>query len=399
MWRQAESGRSVKPQLLVFLLALVFLPARPGFGQELKLEAIPNPSAQGSLQSHWGIAPDGSPLLSWVEAADGAYSLRYAVRRGTTWSEARNIVAGRHLWRHPAELPELVSLPDGSLLAHWVEKGKDSSDAEDVIVSSSGDGIHWSEPLMAHHDHSPVQHGLASMAASGPHEASIFWLQALKGEDGPVSLMRTVVGADGKEIREEDLDSDVCSCCPTSTVKTSKGLLVAYRGHTPQDIRDIAVLRFENGKWSTSKILNPDKWQINACPVNAASAASRDNVVAIAWYTEANDNPRVQIVFSTDAGTTFGKPAVLSSRDAQGYVSTALTSDGAFVSWIEEGERSAAIKVRFISSAGAAGPVLEVAGGSRQSLGYPQLMHAGSETWIAWGDSKSAKIQTVRLIR
>jgi hypothetical protein len=389
-----------------FVVFLLWLPAfgRTSFGQVIKVEAVPNPSMQGSLQAHWGTAPDGSPLLSWVEGASGSYNLRYAIRHGNSWSEVRTVATGRHLWRHPAELPELVSLSDGakldgSMLAHWVEKGKDSSDAEDIFVSSSHDGVHWTEPVMAHHDHSPVQHGLASMVASGPHEASIFWLQALKGEDGPVSLMRTVVGADGKEIREEDLDSDVCSCCPTSVVRTPKGLLVAYRDHTAQDIRDIAVLRFENGKWLPSKILNPDKWQINACPVNAASASAKDSRVAIAWYTEANDAPRVQIEFSLDAGATFGKPVVVSSKDAQGYASTALTEDGALVSWIEEGERSASIKIRFVSSTGVVGPVLQVAEGSRQSLGYPQLLHSGAETWLAWGDSAKAKVQTAKLTK
>ncbi len=380
-------------KLLWFALTL------PGFGQAIKLEAIPNPSMQGSLQSHWGIAPDGNLLLSWIEPVKGGYALKYAIRSGRTWSDARTVVSGRKFWRHPAELPELVSLSDGTILAHWVEKGEDSSDAEDILVSSSRDGVHWTPPLIAHHDRAPVQHGLASMVASSPHEASIFWLQALKGEDGPVYLMQTVVGADGKEIREQELDSDVCSCCPTSVAKTSKGLLVAYRGHTPQDIRDIAVLRFENGKWSTSKILNPDKWQINACPVNAASVSAKGNRVGIAWYTEANDNPRVQFIFSSDAGTAFGKPVVVSSKDAQGYASTTLTDDGAFVSWIDEGEKSASVKVRFVSSAGALGPVLQIAEGWRMNLGYPQLMHAGVDTWIAWGDSAKDTLHTARLLK
>jgi hypothetical protein len=145
-------------------------------------------------------------------AADGLGTLRYAGRRGSGWSAARTIAAGRRFWRHPAEIPELISLSDGTLLAHW-EKGKDSSDAEYLFVSSSRDGLHWTEPQMAHKDRGPVQHGLASMVSSAPQEASLFWLQALKGRRRPVSLMRTIVGADGKEIREEDLDSDVCSCC------------------------------------------------------------------------------------------------------------------------------------------------------------------------------------------
>jgi hypothetical protein len=180
-------------------------------------------------------------------------------------------------------------------------------------------------------------------------------------------------------------------------VKTSKGLLVAYRDHTSKDIRDIAVLRFENAKWSASKILNADKWEISACPVNAASAAAKDNRVAVAWYTEADDKPRVQLVFSSDAGTTFTKPLVLNTGDTLGYASTALNSDGgAFVSWLEEGEKSARVMVRLVSPAGVAGPVAQVAEGSRTSLGYPKIVRAGNETWIAWGDAK-AGVKTAQL--
>jgi hypothetical protein len=228
------------------------------------------------------------------------------------------------------------------------------------------------------------------MVASGPSEASILWLQALKGEDGPVSLMRTVVGADGKEVKEEELDKDVCSCCPTSVVKTAKGLLVAYRGHTPQNIRDIAVRTLENGRWSASKILNPDKWRISACPVNAASAAAKDDRLAIAWYTGANDSPRVQITFSSDDGATFAKPVQVNTTKTIGYVSTALNSDGgAFVSWIEEGEKVSRVMVRLALPSGVVGPPLQISQGSRQSLGYPRLLHSGNDTWIAWGDTKA----------
>lgn len=373
-----------------------------GFGQALHSVPVPNPSPAGSIQPNWALAADGSALLSWVEPSKGGgYTLRYAVRKGAAWSEARTIATGRKIWRHPAEMPGMISLSDGTLMAHWVEKGSDSSDAENILVSSSKDGVKWTPPLMAHKDRSPVQHGLVSMAVSGPQEASLLWLQALKGEDGPVSLMRTVVGADGKEIREEELDKDTCSCCPTSVVNTSKGLLVAYRDHTPKDIRDIAVLRFEGGKWSASKILYADKWEINACPVNAASAAAKDNRVAIAWYTEANDMPRVQLVFSSDAGTTFTKPVKINTGDTLGYASTALNSDGgALVSWIEEGASSASAMVRQVSAAGVAGPALKIAEGPRTSLGYPKIVRAGNanqvQTWVAWGDAKSG-IKTAQL--
>ena len=377
------------------LLLLAFTAC--GFAQTLQPTAVPNPSTPGSIQPNWAVAADGSILFSWVEPVkEGIYNLRYAVRKGGTWSEARTIAANRPFWRHPAEIPELLALSDGTLLAHWVEKGKES-DAEYILVSSSRDGIKWSAPQMAHKDRSPEQHGLASIVASGPSEASILWLQALKGDDGPVSLMRTIVGADGKEIKEEELDADVCECCPTSVVKTAKGLLVAYRGHNKQNIRDIFVRRYENGKWTTSKNVNADKWEIDACPVNAASAAAKDNRVAISWYTEADDKPRVQLVFSSDGGVTFTKPTAISTTDTLGYASTVLNNDGgATVSWIEEGEKNSRVMARSVSPAGVAGPPLTVAEGGRQSLGYPRLVHAGNETWIAWGDAK-AGIKTAQL--
>ncbi len=370
-----------------------------GFAQTLKSVAVPNPAPPGSIQPNWTVAADGSVLLSWVEPSKDTYALRYAIRHGSAWGEARTIAAGRNFWRHPAEIPGLLSMSDGTLLAHWVEKGKgkDSSDAEDLYVSSSKDGIHWTAPAMAHHDHAAVQHGLASIVQSGPHEASVLWLWANKGDDGPVTLMRTIVDADGKEIKEEPLDTDTCSCCPTSVVKTSKGILVAYRDHTSKDIRDIAILRFENGKWSTSKILYADNWEVNACPVNAASASAKDNRVAIAWYSEGGDMPKVELVFSSDAGATFTKPIVVSTGDTQGYASTALTSDGGvIVSWIEEGEKSARAMTRAVSAAGVAGPVLQVAEGPRAKLGYPRVVHSGSDTLIAWGDAKTG-IKTAEL--
>ncbi len=32
---------------------------------------------------------------------------------------------------------------------------------------------------------------------------------------------------------------------------------------------------------------------------------------------------------------------------------------------------------------------MQVAQGSKQSLGYPRLLRAGGENWIAWGDPQS----------
>lgn len=369
--------------------------------QALKAEMQPNPSAMNSAQASWSVAADGSPLLSWIEASpkEGLYTLKYSVRKGGQWSAAQTIVANRKFFRHPAELPEVIALPDGTLFAHWIENPGDDDDAEFLYTSVSKDGAKWSTPTLAHKDRSMVQHGLASVVASGDHEASVIWLEALHGEDAPVAMKRTVIGSDGKVIKEESLDSDVCGCCPTSIVKTNKGLLIAYRDHTPQDIRDIATMRFENGKWTTTKNLNPDNWKINACPTNAAAAVAKGDAVAISWYTGAGTTPHVQAVLSTDGGVTFGKPIMVSTGHSFGY--TAITSDdqgGAFVSWLEQSPKGAKILVRQVTSAGVAGPVVQVAEGGRSMLGYPRILRAGGETWVSWSGG-AAKVQTARLVK
>ncbi len=378
-------------------LILATMVAIPATSQSLSSSPFPNPAGAESLQPNWSLTPDGGVVLNWTEASkDGSYSLRYAVRRGDSWSQPVTIAAHRHFFRHPAEVPEVMETAGGHWLAHWVEN-QESSDAEFVYVSSSADGTHWTTPLMAHRDHSPVQHGLVSMIENPGGGASLFWLEALKGEDGPVYLMRTVVDASGKEVSEERLDDDVCACCPTAVAKTTKGLVLAYRDHTPKDIRDIAILRLENGHWSTSKIINPDNWQIDACPINAASIAARGDHVAIAWYTAAHDSSQVKIVFSSDGGVTLSKPVVVSTGHAYGYASVVLDDSGnATVSWLEQGSGGTRVLVRAVTSAGAPGPVLQIAKGEKSELGYPKLVRSAKDTFIALGSGSKVITASIR---
>jgi len=385
-------------KLIVLFLPLAFA-AR---GQALKVNPLPNPSSPASLQAHWGTASDGSPLLSWLEKSkDDSLSLRYAIRRGAQWSEPRTIVANRQFFRQPAESPSVISFPNGTLLAEWVELPPGEGEAENLFVSASKDGSKWTTPVIAHRDKSPVQHALASLTASGDDEASLVWLEALKGEDAPSALKRTVVNSNGMVVKEEVLDADVCTCCPTSIVKTAKGLLVAYRDHSPQDIRDIGIVRFENGRWLPSRILNADKWEINACPVNGPAAAARNNRVAVGWYTEAQDKPRTQLAFSTDSGATFSKPIQISTGNSFGHTSVALDDNGdAIVSWLEEGSGDGVrLLARRVTSAGVAGPVVEVTQAAQRAIGYPRLLQVANETWIAWGNSGTTRVQTARLVK
>jgi len=375
--------------------------AAPLLAQVPTVDRATSPAGPESLQANWSNAADGSPLLSWIETSeDGFDSLHYAIHRTSGWSEVRTVATKRHMFHHAAELPEVIALSGGTLVAHWVELPKEDSEAEFLYFSISADGVRWSSPRIAHRDKSLVQHGLGSMVGSGPAEASLIWLQALKGEDGPVSLMRTVVSAAGGILKEEMLDPDVCACCPTSVVKTARGLLVAYRDHTPDNIRDISTIRLENGRWSAPRNLYPDRWQLDACPVNAASAASKGDDVSVSWYTASDKQPRVEVAFSRDNGASFGKPAVVSTGQAYGYTSTVPDeSGGAFVSWLERGDGIARLLSRHVTGSGVLGPVLKVAEGEREALGYPRLLRSGDATWIAWGNGERGTRVSVAILK
>jgi BNR repeat-like domain len=381
-----------KSVLVLLLAAGGVISAQSLFGQNLKVEPAANPTGPGSSQVNWSMTLDGNALLSWLESD----VLKYSIRKGGQWSEPRTIAAHRKFFHHPAEVPEVIAMPGGSYLAHWIEAPKTDSEAEFVYVSASRDGIKWTTPAMAHHDKSDVEHGLASMAANSDKDASLFWLQSLNGPDKPTSLMRSVISADGNEIKEEQLAPDVCECCPTAVTRTQRGLLLAYRAHTKDDIRDIAVTRLESGRWTSPKIVYPDKWQVDACPVNAASVAAKGEKVVISWYTSAGDKPRVELSLSGDSGATFSKAVVVSTGDAYGYTSIAIDdAGGAYVSWLERGADGAKVLARHVSADGMAGPAAQVAAGTRKTLGYPKIVRAGNETWIAW--NTDSKAQTAKL--
>ncbi|MFM8781834.1 MAG: hypothetical protein ACKOFO_10310, partial [Gemmatimonadota bacterium] len=70
----------------------------------------------------------------------------------------------------------------------------------------------------------------------------------------------------------------------------------------------------------------------------------------IAWFAEAQDTARVQVVFSTDAGATFGAPVRIDGGLPTGRVDVELLDgDRALVSWIERvGGEGAEVRARIV---------------------------------------------------
>jgi hypothetical protein len=129
-----------------------------------------------------------------------------------------------------------------------------------------------------------------------------------------------------------------------------------------------------------------DGWEINGCPVNGPSIAASGRQVAVAWFTAAQDVPRVKLAFSEDAGASFSAPVVVDDGQPLGRVETLLLDDGsALVCWMESTADGGAIRLRRIQRNGEADAAVTIApSGTARSSGFPQLALAGGQVVIAW---------------
>ena len=123
-----------------------------------------------------------------------------------------------------------------------------------------------------------------------------------------MSLVHSTLDARGPAGPETVLDGRVCDCCQTDAARADGATVVVYRDRSDKEVRDMSVVRFADGRWSEPRALARDGWEINGCPVNGPAIAAGGAAVAVAWFTAADERPRVSVVFSADAGATFGAP-------------------------------------------------------------------------------------------
>lgn len=361
---------------------------------------IESPARPGSGEPNLAVAPDGRVLLSWIEPTDDErHVLRSAARvKGGPWIEARTIAEGANWFVNWADFPSVAALPDGTLFAHWLAKSGPGRYAYgvNVVVSRDG-GQSWSPPIVPHRDGTPTEHGFVSLTPWNASAIGVVWLDGRKtvgaGHEGhggaqEMSLVHSTVGADGRLGPETVLDGRVCDCCQTDAAVADGVTVVVYRDRSEKEVRDMSVVRFAEGRWSTPTPLARDGWEINGCPVNGPAIAAAGRKVAVAWFTAPRDKARVNVAFSSDAGATFDRPIVVDEGRPVGRVDVVLPTDGsALVSWLEQAEKGVALRVRRVHADGVLGPAVTAADSSAaRSSGFPRMVESGGEVTIAWRD-------------
>ncbi|MGA8618882.1 MAG: sialidase family protein [Candidatus Sulfotelmatobacter sp.] len=387
------------------LCAILLLSGCSRHNSNLTVVPLPNPAAQGSITPNETAAPDGHVILSWVEPANGDMALRYAIRSAREWSPPQTIVNRKNFDKYPEAPPWVLMLPNRSLISVWSErlpvvKGSKWAGNFLYLSASSDQGRTWSTPAIVHTDRTDGEHSFASLAVDDDNHANIVWLDSRDYEKKHTyRMMSATIASTGSVSDEQTVDDDVCTCCPTSLVKTATGFLAAYRNHTSDEIRDMYTVREEAGKWQTGKSLNNDGWHINACPVNGAALARRQNEVAIAWYTGIEDKSSLQVAFSDDGGATF--PTVrkidVANGEAQplGRPAIALMSTGhALVVWITHENGKSHLVAAQVDNATPDVRRIDISQGSSDSIGYPRMQLIGAEALISWGGTKESNVNS-----
>ena len=127
-------------------------------------------------------------------------------------------------------------------------------------------------------------------------------------------------------------------------------VLVAYRDRSEEEIRDISLIRYNGNNWESPVQVAEDNWRIGGCPVNGPAIVSGYGNVAVAWYTEANQQPKVQVAFSEDMGTTFSDPVVVDDVGPLGRVDIAFyNEENVLITWMKPRGDQACIMAKLIS--------------------------------------------------
>jgi len=384
-------------RLLCLALTLAAGPARGA-------SPLPAPGP-GTHCANLATSPDGTLLLTYygpppAGAAPGARTLWLTSlpADAAAWTSPLPIVTTPLLQENWADFASLIPGTDGALTAQWFQRAGPDAHGYDGWFSRSEDGGRsWRAPARLGHEFvalAPLAAGrtLAVWLEGDPSGGSGAHPKAHGAHAGGMRLLGRLLAPDGAALRDWVLDPEACDCCQNTATTLGDGrVFVAYRGRTRAEIRDSRYLVFDpaTSSWSRPASLRDDGWLIPACPVNGPAADALGGALAVAWFTAAGGQPRVQARYSADDARTLGAPLALDLGRPMGRLDTVVLADGsAVVTWLEAGSGATEAGLyarRLFPDGSLSAPLLIAASSQARSSGFPRTArHGADEILVAW---------------
>jgi hypothetical protein len=375
------------------------------------LQLIPCASVHGG-EPNLFVSDAGDAYLSWVEFLnDSTDVLLFSQLKNEEWTAPNEVVRGNDWFVNWADFPSLTVNGDWMAI-HWLQKSAAGTYDYDIHITQSQDGgRNWQPSFIPHRDSVAAEHGFVTLLPRSKDRMFAVWLDGRNtkaaasssdgndhGHGGGAMTLRTAeFDPDGNLFAEAELDHRICDCCQTDAAMTTQGPVVVYRDRSEQEIRDIAIVRKRNGEWTEPALVHADNWKIAGCPVNGPAIATNGDNVAVVWFTAAEGEAAVNIVFSKDAGASFSAPVRIDDGTPSGRVDVAMLNEkDALVIWLEDEDQSASIRAVVVNEHGKTREsVTLVETTSARSSGFPILAKHKDHFLLAWtaveGDSTRVK--------
>ena len=333
-------------------------------------------------------------FLSWVTSEDSLSTLYYSKFNQTTWSQPEAIISGTDWFVNWADFPQIAE-NKGNILTSFLQKSASGTYTYDVKLNLYNDSTKtWKKNFLLHSDGTQSEHGFVSIKPIG-NAFFVSWLdgrntksvdsghQTHKTGGGAMTLRGAMVGFNGEIFNEMELDDRVCDCCNTAVVTYGTGMIsVAYRDRSEEEIRDISLKTLGMHNRIGSKTIGNDQWKIEGCPVNGPAIDVYENSIALAWFTGANEEGKVNVAFSPN----YQNPFRIDSGNATGRVDIVMFSETeATVLWMEPKGDEEVIQLMKINQLGEKGTTITIAKtSSERASGFPQLERVADTLYVAW---------------
>ncbi|MCC5913216.1 MAG: exo-alpha-sialidase [Balneolaceae bacterium] len=374
-----------------------------------------NPADIGSRYANLFTDETGLIYMSWIMILEeDLYTIQYTTYDGEFWTMPQTVEVSTNFFVNWADFPSVVGKDGEVVAAHWLRKVDGGPYAYDVniVFPSEEEGERWTRPITPHLDGTPTEHGFVSMQPIDHDRVLAIWLDGRetdgRGHDEyedfskAMTLRSAEITRNGDIERKRVIDAAVCDCCQTSMAAVEDGFIAVYRDRTEDEIRDISIVRYnlEEGEWGEPESLWDDGWEIRGCPVNGPRIVANGDRVAVAWYTEADGEPKVQVMVSADGGETFDDPVVISDQDAIGRVDLLIRDEGTvYVSWMERGDRYGYVRIRDLRGDGVLSEPRTVGiTGYNRASGFPRIAETEDFLFVTWTQTEpNQRVRTARV--